>query len=219
LTRGEDGQTGTRNGSHWMPPECDVSIRPGWFWHAKENDSVKSATQLFDLYERSVGRGGSLLLNVPPDRRGLLADADRRSLAEFGTMLRRTFANDLASHAKATASNTRAKSFAARNLIDGNRETYWATSDGVTTADVMLSFDREIRIGFMRLREAIALGQRVEAFEIEVWHGEWKRIAHGTSIGACRILRTPQPIAARKVRLRITKSAAPVALSEFSLFS
>ena len=70
----------------------------------------------------------------------------------------------------------------------------------------------------MRLREAIELGQRVEAFDIEVWHGEWKRIAHGTSIGPCRILRTPQPIAAQKVRLRITNAAAPMALSEFSLF-
>jgi alpha-L-fucosidase len=195
LVRERDSPTGSRNGSHWMPPECDVSIRPGWFWHEKENDRVKSATQLFDLYEKSVGRGGSLLLNVPPDRRGLLADPDRASLAEFGAMLRLTFANNLARHAKMSTKHTAAN-----------------------TADITLQFDREIHINFIRLREAIALGQRVDAFEIDVWHGEWKRIAGGTSIGACRILRTPQPIAANRIRLRTTNAAAPVALSEFSLF-
>ncbi len=200
LTRGEDGQTGTRNGSKWMPPECDVSIRPGWFWHEKENDRVKAATQLFDLYEKSVGRGGSLLLNVPPDRSGLLAEPDRRSLVEFGAMLRRTFARMISPPGRRSwHPNTRARSPGAQSDRQQSRETYWATSDGVTHGQVTLSFDREIKIGFIRLREAIALGQRVDAFEIEVWHGEWKQIAHGTSIGACRILRTPQPLKLKRL--------------------
>ena len=105
FTRDKEGQTGTRNGSHWMPPECDVSIRPGWFWHEKENDKVKTPRQLMDLYYRSVGRGGSLLLNVPPDRRGLLHENDVASLRDFGAMVRGTFRENLAAKAKVKASN------------------------------------------------------------------------------------------------------------------
>jgi alpha-L-fucosidase len=98
-TQDKLGQTGTRNGSRWMPPECDVSIRPGWFWHAAENSQVKTPRQLLDLYYRSVGRGGALLLNVPPDRRGLLHEQDVASLKGFGALIADTFRDNLAAHA------------------------------------------------------------------------------------------------------------------------
>jgi alpha-L-fucosidase len=91
FVRDKDGQTGTRGGKHWMPAECDVSIRPGWFWHEKENSRVKTARQLMDLYYKSVGRGANLLLNVPPDRRGLIDEHDAAALREFGALLRGTF--------------------------------------------------------------------------------------------------------------------------------
>jgi alpha-L-fucosidase len=91
-TRYKEGGTGTRNGKHWMPAECDVSIRPGWFWHEKENTKVKTPEQLLDLYYKSVGRGASFLLNVPPDRRGLLHENDVASLKGFGDRVQRTFA-------------------------------------------------------------------------------------------------------------------------------
>jgi alpha-L-fucosidase len=89
--RARDSGTGTRNGKHWLPAECDVSIRPGWFWHERENSRVKTPDQLVDLYFKSVGRGASFLLNVPPDRRGLLHEADVASLAAFGEWRRKTF--------------------------------------------------------------------------------------------------------------------------------
>jgi alpha-L-fucosidase len=89
--RARDSGTGTRNGKHWLPAECDVSIRPGWFWHERENSRVKTPEQLVDLYFKSVGRGASFLLNVPPDRRGLLHEADVASLAAFGEWRRKTF--------------------------------------------------------------------------------------------------------------------------------
>ncbi|MFN7938824.1 MAG: alpha-L-fucosidase [Bryobacteraceae bacterium] len=91
-TRYKEGGTGHRNGRHWMPAECDVSIRPGWFWHENQNAKVKTPRQLMDLYYKSVGRGASFLLNVPPDRRGLLHEADVASLKAFGSALRATFA-------------------------------------------------------------------------------------------------------------------------------
>ena len=89
--RDKESPTGHRNGSRWLPAECDVSIRPGWFWHEKENARVKTPEQLIDLYYKSVGRGANLLLNVPPNRDGLLSPEDVTSLKAFGDYRRKTF--------------------------------------------------------------------------------------------------------------------------------
>jgi alpha-L-fucosidase len=218
FTRDKEGQTGTRNGSHWMPPECDVSIRPGWFWHEKENDKVKTPRQLMDLYYRSVGRGGSLLLNVPPDRRGLLYENDVASLRDFGAIVRGTFRENLAARAKTRASNMRG-GFGPQNLLDGDRYTYWATNDSVKTAEVEFTLPGETRFNVVRLRENIQLGQRIDAFELDRWvGGKWDTFARATSIGACRLIRTAEDITANRVRLRITQSAVCPAVSDFGLF-
>jgi alpha-L-fucosidase len=217
-TRDKEGQTGTRNGSHWMPPECDVSIRPGWFWHEKENDKVKTPRQLMDLFYRSVGRGGSLLLNVPPDRRGLLHENDVASLRDFGALVRGTFAENLAANAKVKASNTRT-GFGPANLLDGVRSTYWSTADSVRTPAVEFALPAETRFNVVRLRENIQLGQRVEGFELDRWSaGMWETFAKATSIGSCRLIRLADDVTASRVRLRITQAAACPALSDFGLF-
>jgi alpha-L-fucosidase len=88
--------TGTRFGKYWMPAECDVSIRPGWFWHEAENAKVKTPQQLLDLHLVSIGRGASFLLNVPPDRRGLLHESDTASLKAFGKLKQQIFGRNLA---------------------------------------------------------------------------------------------------------------------------
>jgi alpha-L-fucosidase len=182
--------TGTRGGSKWLPAECDVSIRPGWFWHEKENDRVKSPAELLDLYFKSVGRGASFLLNVPPDRRGLLHENDVASLKGFGELLRGTFRNKLVD----------------AKTVDGAQE-------------FNLSFGRPAAVRTIRLRENLRLGQRVEGFELDAWlSGTWQSIARGTSIGSCRLIRLPDPITTGKVRLRITKSPVPPALSEVAIF-
>jgi alpha-L-fucosidase len=95
--REKESPTGHRNGRHWLPAECDVSIRPGWFWHARENGRVKTPAQLIDLYYKSVGRGANLLLNVPPNRDGLLNAEDIASLHGFGDWRRATFGKAVAS--------------------------------------------------------------------------------------------------------------------------
>src|SRR6266705_6592046 len=124
---------GDRPGTHWVTAECDVSIRPGWFYHKHEDDQVKTPQQLVDLYFASVGRGASFLLNLPPDRRGRIPDTDVQSLAEFHRRIAAIFKDDLARGAKTSASNVRggSREFAAANAIDGRRETYWTTDDGV----------------------------------------------------------------------------------------
>ncbi len=99
--------TGTRPGKYWMPAECDVSIRPGWFWHQAENGKVKTPRELLTLYYDSVGRGASFLLNVPPDRRGLIYDTDRATLREFGRLVQSIFSHNLAADATVSASNVR----------------------------------------------------------------------------------------------------------------
>jgi len=214
--------TGVRNGPQWMPAECDVSIRPGWFWHENENAQVKTPDQLVDLYFESVGRGANLLLNVPPNRAGLLEDTDVQSLAEFRKRLDRIFAVDVARAAKLKASNVRGLSsqFDAHKLVDQDPATYWATDDSVHSADIVIDLPEPATISVIRLREAIPLGQRIRAFALDSWQNNaWTQIAAGTSIGACRLVRLPTQPASGKLRLRITDSDASIALSELSIFA
>ena len=216
-----ENTTGTRNGKFWMPAECDVSIRPGWFWHPSENQKVKNARQLLDLYYDSVGRGASFLLNVPPDRRGLIYDTDALSLREFGRAIRSTFAYNLARDAKATASNIRRNdpAYSPKHLLDDDRLTYWTTDDSVTSASVTLDLASPATFDLVRLRENIRLGQRIGEFAVDVWKDStWSPFAQGTSIGLCRILRSSNPVTAARVRVRITKAPVCPALSEIALF-
>jgi len=216
--REKDSPTGTRHGAKWLPPECDVSIRPGWFWHEKENDRVKTPSQLMDLYFQSVGRGGSFLLNVPPDRRGLLSENDVASLKGFGEKMRATFTESLATGAKVSASNVR-RGFAAASVIDGNPRTYWATDDAVKQAELVLDFRREAEFNVVRLREHIALGQRIDAYAIDFWKdGAWSAFGTGASIGPCHLLRNNEAIKTNRLRVRITEASACPALQEVGVF-
>jgi len=211
---------GHRGGAKWIPAECDVSIRPGWFYHASEDDKVRSPENLMELYFASVGRGGSFLLNVPPDRRGLVHENDRASLVTFGRVLRETFATDLAKGATASASNIRGndKVFDPANLLDGRRDTYWASDDAVTTPEVTLTFKKPVTFSIVRVREYLPLGQRVDDWALDAWRdGAWKEFAKGTAIGSCRLVRTA-PMTTPKVRLRITKAPVCPALAELGLF-
>src|SRR5688572_4672911 len=118
--------TGSAKGTHWIPAEVDVSIRPGWFYHAEQDSLVNTPEKLFDIYLTSVGRGSTLLLNIPPDRRGLFHENDVKALAGFKALLKKEFAKNLALKASVKASNIRArdKKFVAANVTDGNKETY-----------------------------------------------------------------------------------------------
>lgn len=221
-TRYKEAGTGHRNAPRWLPAECDVSIRPGWFWHERENDRVKTPRQLLDLYYRSVGRGAGQLLNVPPDRRGRLHERDVTALQGYGDLLRATFAKNLAAGATLTASNVRGGDprFAPQHLLDDDRATSWCTDDGVTTPELVVDLGRPTRFNVVRLREDLRLGQRVEAFAFDQWQdGGWREFARATSIGSCRLLRLERPLMTARVRLRITQSPVCPALSEFGLFA
>ncbi len=213
---------GERPGTNWIPPECDVSIRPGWFYHASQDNAVKTPAQLLDIYYKSVGRGACLNLNLPPDRRGQIHDNDIKSLREFRRLLDATFAADLAKGAKLTASNTRgngARQFAPENVLDGNRYTYWATDDNVTTPELVLDLGQAKTFNVVSLREALPLGQRVEAVALDAWkEGRWQEFAKATSIGNRRLLRG-KAVTTDKVRLRITQAPVCPAISEVALYA
>ncbi|MHB8635518.1 MAG: alpha-L-fucosidase [Fimbriimonadaceae bacterium] len=220
-SRSSEAEMGQRNAKHWLPAECDVSIRPGWFWHASEDDKVKSVAQLVDLYYRSVGRGASFLLNVPPNEHGLISTEDVVVLTAFGEVVHQTFSHNLATRAKVIASNVRGneRAFAASNVTSDTAQRYWATDDGVTTPSVELDLGSDKTFDVVRLREAIQLGQRINRFAVDAWHaGAWKEVGTATSVGSCRLIRLPAPVTTSKVRLRIIDSGACVALYGFGLF-
>lgn len=190
-----EATSGTRNGENWMPAECDVSIRPGWFWHAAENDKVRTPRELLDLYFDSVGRGASFLLNVPPDRRGRIHETDVNSLRGFGKLLRSTFAQDFAK--------------GARSSMQGPPN----------TPNIVLELNRPARFDLVRLREQIQFGQRIGAFSVDVWqNGDWQLFGEGTSVGMCRIVRSREPVSTSRVRVRITQCPVPALLSEVGLY-
>ena len=209
---------GDRPGTHWVPAECDVSIRPGWFYHKHEDEQVKTPEQLVAIYYQSVGRGASFLLNLPPDRRGRIHENDVASLRGFGRYIDATFGTNLATGARVRASNAR-PGFPAANVVDGKRETYWASDDVVKTPTLMLEFDREVSFNVVRLREHLPLGQRVEAIAIEAWRsGQWIPFGTATSVGSCRLIRGPR-MKTDRVRVNVTRAAVCPAISEIALFS
>jgi alpha-L-fucosidase len=209
-------------GNHliWYPAETDVSIRPGWFYHAKEDDKVKSVERLLDIYFSSVGYNSVLLLNVPPDRRGLIHENDVQRLGEFRKALTDIFDKNLALGAKTKASSARGNdpAFAADKITDGDKETYWTTDDGTTSADVEFDLGGDRTFNVAELAEYIATGQRISAFSLEAWDGgNWKEFARGTTVGYKRLLRFGD-VTTSKVRLRILDSRVCPTLSGFGLY-
>ncbi len=213
---------GTRNGKYWKPAECDVPLRPGWFYHADQDIRVKTPAKLFDLYFKSVGRGASLDLGLAPDKRGLLHDNDVESLQKFGQLLKETFSNNLVQSASLTASNTRGNSsaqYGVQFLSDEDRYSYWATDDSITTAELVVKWKEPVKFNIIRLRENIKLGQRIERVAIDVKEGEeWKELAQATSIGANRLVRLPDFVTASEIRIRILESPVCIALSDIGVF-
>lgn len=212
--------TGSENGTHWIPAEVDVSIRKGWFYHASEDSLVKTPEQLFDIYLTSVGRGSTLLLNVPPDRRGRIHENDVKALKEWRAMIDEAFGNNLAETASASATNFRGdvELYSASKAIDGDSQTYWATDDDVTNASIEIDLGREQPIKYIVLQEYIALGQRVKSFYVDAeYDGEWKTISEGTTIGHKRILPLDN-VSARRVRVNIRASKACPLMSNIAVY-
>ncbi|MFC2089587.1 alpha-L-fucosidase [Bacteroidota bacterium] len=212
--------TGDPDGNSWIIGQCDVSVRPGWFYHAMEDSLVKTPHQLVDIYYKSVGRNGVLLLNLPPDRRGLIHENDVAAVTAFKKILDETFYNNLALQNKVTlvSENTcdTRKSF--WNLTDGNTETYWTACPESDTVSLVIDLALETVLDRILLQEAIQYGQRISRFSISIPdNNDWKTIARGTTIGYKRILRLPE-VTTRKIRIDLEEYTSSPVLTEISIY-
>ena len=203
----------------WYPAECDVSIRPGWFYHASQDAKVKSLDHLLTIYYSSVGRNSVLLLNVPPDRRGLFHETDVARLKELRRVLDATFAEDLAAGAKADASSVRDAEHGPAGAVGAGGERFWmAAGDGAKPETLTLDLGAAKTFDVVLLQERIALGQRIERFRVEARRdGQWQKIAEGTTVGHKRLLRI-EPVTARQVRVVIQQSRGAPTLRRVGLF-
>jgi alpha-L-fucosidase len=212
--------TGDPQGKSWVIPLCNTSIRPGWFYHPAQDDQVKSIQQLLDVYYMSIGRNGTLLLNVPPDKRGLFHENDVERLLEFRSILDETFQNDLAFGKAVSASNVRQQhgKFAPENGTDGDLDTYWAADEGTRQASLEIDLQESTTFDRILLQEPIRFGQRIAEFQVKAWvGGKWMDLASGTTIGYKRILRVPQ-IKTERVQIIILDAINTPALSNLGLF-
>ncbi len=215
-------QFGYPDGDQWTAAECDVSIRPGWFYHPEEDDKVKSPEQLADLYYRSVGHNATLLLNFPVDRNGLINPIDSANAVNFHKLIQRELGNNLVAGMKPKVSNERGGQFAAQALTDGSWDTYWATGDGVTSADITFTFKKARKMNRIMLQEYIPLGQRVKKFAVE-WldkNGTWKAVEQGeetTTIGYKRLLRF-LTVETKGLRVHILDSRGPICMNNIGVY-
>lgn len=198
----------------WYPAETDVSIRPGWFYHATEDAKVRSPENLLDIYFNSVGRNSVLLLNIPPDKDGLISEADIRSLRGWKQYLDATFHTNLAAGAMITSPNGQD----AAAMLDDKPATSWTTTGKDTTATIEFALSGQKTFDVLLIQENILIGQRVEKFALDYFDkGGWTTIVEGTTIGYKRLLRFP-PVTAAKVRLRILSSRLNPTIAKFGLY-
>ncbi len=198
----------------WYPAETDVSIRPGWFYHTEEDDKVKSPEKLFDIYFHSVGRNGVLLLNIPPDKRGLIHENDVKALKELNELITETFDKNLLNGARMESPN--GKKLEA--LLDRDADTHFTTRKKDSTTSIIFSLPSNQTFDVLLLQENISTGQRIEKFVLEYEQdGVWRTIAEGTTVGHKRILKF-EPVHAQKIRLRITSSRLNPNIAEIGIY-
>ena len=215
-------QYGHADGNQWTPAECDVSIRPGWFYHPEEDDKVKSPEQLTDLYYRSVGHNATLLLNFPVDRDGLINPIDSANAVNFHKIIERELGNNLLFGMTPKVTNERGGQYTASAMTDDSWDTYWATEDGVTDATIEFVFKNPQLINRVMLQEYIPLGQRVQEFAVEYRddNGLWQKVEQDeqtTTIGYKRLLRF-KTVETYGLRIRIEKSRGPICLNNVGAY-
>ena len=208
---------GQEQGTHWVPTETDVSIRPGWYYHPEQDNQVKSLSKLVDIYYNSVGLNSSLLLNLPVDTRGLVHENEVKNLNELAAYIKATFTKNLALSQPIRTSST-AEGYAEGYLIDNNQDTFWvATADDEKPSITLLLNTAQEANTFM-IQEYLPLGQRIKSFTFEVLvNGVWEKVYEGSTIGNKRLIRF-ETQALDGVRFTVTDSKAQAVFSNMGLF-
>lgn len=199
---------GFEDGDQWTVPEVDARITSGWFWGTKKN-TPKTMEELSDMYFNSVGHNATLLLNVPPNNQGTVDKAILDRVTEFGNNIKATFKTNLAKAegASVKVSEVRggAKEYKPGNMIDDNDETYWATSDGKKSGEILIDLGKETKFDVVSIEEAIQNGQRINNYKVEYRNGDsgtWTLLEEGKTIGAKRLCRTSETTA-RQIKITV----------------
>ncbi len=209
--------SGVRDGGRWLPTEADVSTRPGWFYHSYQDNQVHSLPHLMDMYTCSVGRNGSLLLNLPVDKRGLVHEAEQKRLKEMREVIDLTFAKDLTTGGTANASSKHEEASDASVLLDGSRDTYWAADENDSKPQVTVEFP-EAEVNLLHLEEYTPLSQRIEEFTVECRvSGAWTKVSKSFTVGLRRFVKF-ETVKADAIRLTILKSKATPVLRKLAMF-
>ena len=216
-----ESQRGMEGAEHWMGGECDVSIRPGWFYHAREDHQTRSLAHLVDLYYRSVGHNANFLLNFPVALTGKITPTDSARAVEWHQTILNDLKVNLLKGINVKASNTRGREYSASKVTDGNWDTYWATEDGVTDATLTFTLNETMDVNRILIQEYIPLGQRVRSFAIEAeFNGQWKPVEavdSTTTVGYKRIVRF-HTVKADKIRIHFTNARGPLCINNVEAF-
>lgn len=214
-------QWGMENGETWLGGECDVSIRPGWFYHAREDHQVKSLAKLVDLYYRSVGHNANFLLNFPVALNGKISPQDSSRAVEWYKTIQNDLKTNLFKGCKITADNSRGHKFSTHKINDNKWDTYWATEDGVRQASLTFTFKQPTEINRILIQEYIPLGQRVKSFTIETEeNGIWTPVETAdstTTVGYKRIVRF-QTVKTDKIRICFNDSRGPLCINNVEAY-
>jgi alpha-L-fucosidase len=206
-------------GSHlwWYPAEVNEPILNGWFWAA--NKRPRSVSQLVDIFYQSVGRNGNMLMNLSPDKRGLIPDNQLAALSGMAQVVNDTFAVNLAARGKLAADSSNAK-HGPSLALDGNLDTWWEAAPGKTNATLTLTLASPITFDVVSLQEAVDhRSQRIESFAIDTWNGsDWTTNDVQTTVGHKRLLRFRAPVTTSRVRIRILRSRLEPTLAEVGLY-
>ena len=209
--------SGQEHGTHWMPTETDVSIRPGWYYHPEQDDQVKSISKLVDIYYNSVGLNSSLLLNLPVDTRGLVNENEVANLNALAAFLKKTFSKNYVKEQRLKTSST-AMNFSESALIDNDLETYWVSKFSDKKPTITLYLEAPKSVNTFMIQEYLPMGQRIKSFTLEVLEkGVWKQAYKGTTIGNKRLVRFPTQVV-EGIRFTVTDTKAQVVLSNMGLF-
>ena len=214
-------QYGHADGDQWTAAECDVSVRPGWFYHPEEDGRVKTVDQLTDLYYRSVGHNATLLLNFPVDRNGLVNPIDSANVVNFHKNVQKQLANNLLKGIVAEVTDERGGAYSAKAMTDGDYDTYWATNDGIVAATATFNLGKPMKVNRMMIQEYIPLGQRVKSFVVEYEkEGKWLPVAlneETTTVGYKRLLRF-ETVETQQIRIRFTDARACLTINNVEAY-
>ncbi|MCK9508328.1 MAG: alpha-L-fucosidase [Pigmentiphaga sp.] len=201
----------------WYPSEVDTSIRPGWFYHPEQDNQVKSPEVLEEIYYNSVGMNSTLLLNVPPDRRGLLHENDIKSLMQLKERIENVFSNNLLEKAHIRYS-MEDKNHSVQNLITKDKKVYWKAEDKDNQPILEFRFKTNVSFNRLVLQEPIYNGQRIEKFVLEIYRDkQWITVAEGKTVGYKRILSFPV-VETKCVRVRFLSYRSAPELQYIGVF-